>query len=495
MLTAQDKKVLLALEDTGDIQELMEKTQLPEVAIMRSALTLQDNNLAEIHERTESIIELTREGESLSQKLPERKVLDLLKEPETLNVKDAPLNPSEAKIALGWLKKKGLVDILKKDDALILKITEKGKEVQEKKLPEEDALDKIQSRVGETTLSPAILKTLKSRKAITIKEKIHREIVLTKKGSQKIREGLEFTEQISQVTPEVIRDRKWTSTGFKPYDITADVRDITYGKRHFVNQAIEYVRKIWLEMGFKEMKGPMVSSAFWTFDALFQPQDHPARDMQDTFFVAGEAELPDDSLVERVKAMHEQGGEISSTGWGYQWDRKEAQKLVLRTHTTVLSARTLAAIKKSDLPLKFFSVGKCFRNEKPDWSHLAEFYQTDGIVVGEGVNLRNLLGYLARFLRKMGIQDFRFRPAYFPYTEPSVEAEVYNPRTKEWVELIGSGVFRPEVVVPLLGEDIPVLAWGPGFGRIIMDYYKITDLRDLYKNDLNQIRDLKLWMW
>jgi phenylalanyl-tRNA synthetase alpha chain len=494
MLTVQDKKVLLALEDTGDIQELIEKTQLPEVAIMRSALTLQDDNLAEIRERTESVIELTKEGESLSQKLPERKILDLLKEPDTLNVRDAPITPSEATIALGWLKKKGLVDILKKDDSLILKITEKGKEFQEKRLPEEDALGKIQSGMGDT-LSPEILKTLKSRKAITIKEKIHREIVLTGKGAQKIREGLEFTEQISQVTPEVIRERRWTSTGFKPYDITADVRDITYGKRHFVNQAIEYVRKIWLEMGFKEMKGPMVSSAFWNFDALFQPQDHPARDMQDTFFVTGEADLPDDSLVERVKAMHEQGGEISSTGWGYQWDTKEAQKLVLRTHTTVLSARTLAAIKKSDLPLKFFSVGKCFRNEKPDWSHLAEFYQTDGIVVGEGVNLRNLLGYLARFLRKMGIQNFRFRPAYFPYTEPSVEAEVYNPRTKEWVELIGSGVFRPEVVVPLLGEDIPVLAWGPGFGRIIMDYYKITDLRDLYKNDLKQIRNLKLWMW
>jgi phenylalanyl-tRNA synthetase alpha chain len=495
MLTVQDKKVLLALEDTGDLQELMEKTQLPEVAIMRSALTLQDNNLAEIHERTEPVIELTREGESLSQKLPERKVLDLLKETDTLNVKDAPMDPSEATIALGWLKKKRLIDILKEDDFLILKITEKGKEFQKKRLPEEDALDRIQSKMGETTLSPDILKTLKSRKAITIKEKIHREIVLTKKGAQKIREGLEFTEQISQVTPEVIRERRWTSTGFKPYDIAADVRDITYGKRHFVNQAIEYVRKIWLEMGFKEMKGPMVSSAFWNFDALFQPQDHPARDMQDTFFVAGEADLPDNALVERVKAMHEQGGEISSTGWGYQWDMKEAQKLVLRTHTTVLSARTLAAIKRSDLPLKFFSVGKCFRNEKPDWSHLAEFYQTDGIVVGEGVNLRNLLGYLARFLRKMGIQNFRFRPAYFPYTEPSVEAEVYNPRTKEWVELIGSGVFRPEVVVPLLGEDIPVLAWGPGFGRIIMDYYRITDLRDLYKNDLKQIRDLKLWMW
>lgn len=296
------------------------------------------------------------------------------------------------------------------------------------------------------------------------------------------------------MTPEVIRERKWTSLGFKPYDISADVRDIIYGKRHFVNQAIEYVRKIWLEMGFREMKGPIVSSAFWNFDALFQPQDHPARDMQDTFFVSGTADLPDSTLVERVRAMHEHGGHTDSTGWGYHWDDEEARKLVLRPHTTVLSAKTLATLKKSELPAKFFSVGKCFRNEKVDWNHLAEFYQTDGIVVGEDVNLCHLLGYLARFLRKMGIRNFRFRPAYFPYTEPSVEAEVYNPRTKEWVELVGSGIFRPEVVIPLLGEDISVLAWGPGFGRIIMDYYQITDIRDLYRNDLKQLREFKLWM-
>ncbi|MBU7013212.1 MAG: phenylalanine--tRNA ligase subunit alpha [Theionarchaea archaeon] len=495
MLTVQDKKVLLALEDTGDIQGLIEKTQLPEVAIMRSALTLQDNNLAEIHEHTEAVVDLTEEGEYLSQELPERKILNLFKEPDTLDVEDISIDPSEVTIALGWLKRKGLIDILKKDTSLTLKITERGREYQKMKLPEEEALDKIRSGMGGDTLSPEILKTLKSRKAVTIREKTQRKIILTEKGAQKIREGLELTEQISQVTPEVLRERKWTTIGFRPYDITADVRDIPYGKRHFVNRAIEYVRKIWLEMGFKEMKGPLVSSAFWNFDALFQPQDHPARDMQDTFFVAGKADLPENSLVERVKAMHEHGGDISSTGWKYQWDKKEAQKLVLRTHTTVLSARTLAEIKKSDLPLKFFSVGKVFRNEKPDWNHLAEFYQTDGIVVGEGVNLRNLLGYLARFLQKMGIQNFRFRPAYFPYTEPSVEAEVYNSRTKEWVELIGSGVFRPEVVVPLLGEDIPVLAWGPGFGRIIMDYYRITYLRDLYRNDLRQIRDLELWMW
>ncbi len=493
MLSLQDKKLLQALEDTTSIQELREKTNLPEVAIMRSALNLQDKSLAEIHEHTEYTIELTKEGECLSEKLPERKILDILE--DTLEMSEIPLDRSEVNIGLGWLKKRGLITIYREGDRLLLKITEQGKEYRKKKLPEEEILEKIKKGPVSLDLLPEdVIRDLKSRKAILVKEKIRREIIPTQKGLQRIRKGIELTEEISQVTPEVIRERKWIDFGFKSYDIEADVRDILYGKRHFVNQAIEYVRKIWLEMGFKEMTGPIVSSAFWNFDALFQPQDHPARDMQDTFFISGKADLPERGLVDRVKAMHERGGETESCGWGYSWDESEAHKLVLRTHTTVLSAKTLATLKRSDLPAKFFSVGKCFRNEKVDWSHLAEFYQTDGIVVGEGVNLRHLLGYLARFLRKMGIEDFRFRPAYFPYTEPSVEAEVYNPKTREWMELIGAGVFRPEVVIPLLGEDVSVLAWGPGFERIIMDYYTITDIRELWKNDLKQLRALKLWM-
>lgn len=491
MLSLQDKKLLIALEDTTHVQELIEKTDLPEVAIMRSALNLQDKKLARIKEHTQRSIELTKEGKYLAKGLPERKILDILT--DSIALSEIPLDRSEINIAIGWLKRKGLIIITKEDTSVILELTREGEKYKNTPLPEEQALSIIQEG-GTDPIPEKVLSDLKSRKALTIKEKIQREIVPTKKGIKKIKSGLELTEKISQITPEVIREKKWKKAGFKSYDITTDVRDIQYGKRHFVNQAIEYVRKIWVEMGFKEMKGPIVSSAFWNFDALFQPQDHPARDMQDTFFVSGKSDFPQKELVQNVKSMHEHGGKTQSTGWQYTWDELEARKLVLRTHTTVLSARTLAQLKKSDLPAKFFSVGKCFRNEKADWSHLAEFYQTDGIVVGENVNLKNLLGYLARFLRKMGIKNFRFRPAYFPYTEPSVEAEVWNPRTEEWVELIGSGIFRPEVVVPLLGEDIPVLAWGPGFGRIIMDYYQISDLRDLYRNDLEQLKTLKLWV-
>ncbi|MCK4553276.1 phenylalanine--tRNA ligase subunit alpha, partial [Candidatus Pacearchaeota archaeon] len=234
-------------------------------------------------------------------------------------------------------------------------------------------------------------------------------------------------------------------------------------------------------------------SSFWNFDVLFTAQDHPVREMQDTFFIDKKLELPDKKLVEAVKKSHEQGVE-GSKGWNYSWGEEEAKKSVLRTHTTCLSAQTLAKLKKENLPAKFFAIGKCFRNETIDWSHGFEFNQTEGIVVDKNANFRHLLGYLKQFFGKMGFKKVRFRPAYFPYTEPSMEIDVWHPEKKVWLELGGAGIFRPEVTIPLLGEHIPVLAWGPGFDRTLMDYYEIKDLRKLYKNDLTKLRKMKFWM-
>jgi phenylalanyl-tRNA synthetase alpha chain len=244
------------------------------------------------------------------------------------------------------------------------------------------------------------------------------------------------------------------------------------------------------------MKGPIVELAFWNFDALFQPQDHPARDLADTFYMKAphSGQLPNRELVRRVKETHENGWTTGSTGWRYRWDPEFAARCCLRTHTTSLSARTLATLREEDLPAKFFSIGKVFRNEAIDWSHLMEFYQTDGIVIGEGVTFRNLLGYLKAYLEGLGVEEYRFRPSYFPYTEMSVEAEVWVEERRSWMELFGAGIFRPEVVKPLLGEDIPVLAWGPGFDRIVMGHYGIRDLRVLYGNDLGLLRGGRLWV-
>jgi phenylalanyl-tRNA synthetase alpha chain len=149
----------------------------------------------------------------------------------------------------------------------------------------------------------------------------------------------------------------------------------------------------------------------------------------------------------------------------------------------------LKELTPQDLPAKFFSVAKVYRNETLDWKHLAEFHQVEGIMVGEGLTLSDLIGLQKQFYKKMGYTDVRFRPAYFPYTEPSCEVEVYDPKKEQWVELGGMGVFRPEVVKPLLGMDVPVLAWGLGMERIITAYYNITDLREIYSNDLKALRE------
>jgi len=338
-------------------------------------------------------------------------------------------------------------------------------------------------------------KSLEKRKnIIQTKEEEKIGIHITPLGEEMLKSERKIGELIEQITPKILeKESLWRGKKFRRYDLVSQLPSINGGKRHFVNQATDYARKIWTEMGFREMTGNLIQSSFWNFDALFTAQDHPVREMQDTFFINKKAELPDKKIVRAVKEAHEKGVD-KSRGWQYSWDEEEAKKLVLRTHTTCLSANTLANLEKKDIPAKFFAIGKCFRNETVDWSHGFEFNQTEGIVAGENLNLRHLLGYLKEFFNKMGFEKIRFRPSYFPYTEPSVEIDVFHPEKKVWLELGGAGIFRPEVTIPLLGEKITVLAWGPGFDRMIMDYYQIKDLREMYKNNLTKLREMKSWV-
>ncbi len=225
-------------------------------------------------------------------------------------------------------------------------------------------------------------------------------------------------------------------------------------------------------------------------DALFIPQDHPARDMQDTFYIKNpeKTDLPDKNLVEAVKDMHEKGCD-KGKGWGYEWREDVARKPVLRTHTTAVSARKLSEIEP---PAKLFSVDKVFRNETLDYSHLPEFMQVEGIVVDENVSFPDLLGYLKEFYMKMGFEKIRFRPGYFPYTEMSVEPEVYFEEKDEWLEMGGAGIFRPEVTEPL-GIDVPVLAWGLGLERLPLLQRDFKDIRNFYyKNNLKMLKEAKI---
>lgn len=494
-LSPNERKILPHLREKN-IDEICTQSKLDRTSALRALEYLQNKNIVTLSKTKKKIIEIGLNGALYKQKgLPERRLLNLLNEKRILKFdeaqKQSSLSDDEFKVSVGVLKKKALVEI--KNGKIIL--TGKTNEISKKSL-EELFIEALP--IDYDSLTPEqsyALKSLERRKnIIQISEEETINVDITKTGEEIIKSEKKFGEMIEVITPKLLgKESSWKGKKFRRYDVTSSLPAINGGKRHFVNQAIDYGRKIWTDMGFEEMSGNLIQSSFWNFDALFTAQDHPVREMQDTFFINKKTELPDKKLVKSVKESHEEGVD-KSKGWNYEWSEEEAKRLVLRTHTTCLSANTLTNLSKKDLPKKFFAIGKCFRNETVDWSHGFEFNQTEGIVVAPNLSFRHLLGYLKEFFKKMGFEKVRFAPAYFPYTEPSVEIHAWHPEKKVWLELGGAGIFRPEVTIPLLGENITVLAWGPGFDRIIMDYYGIKDLREMYKNNLSKLRKMKFWV-
>ncbi len=490
-LSPNERKILPHLGEK--INEICKKSNLDKTSVIRALEYLQNKQIVRLSYAKRKIIELNTNGALYIKKgLPERRLLHLLSEKHIIQLKEAQkeskLSDDEFKASIGALKRKALIEL--KNGKIILNA---NKEEISKKTLEELFLNSLPLEYDSLKSEQLfVLKNFQSRKdIIEIREDKKVEIEITPLGKTIINSKIKSEDSIEQITPEILKkEANWKGKKFRRYDVTSRIPDITGGKRHFVNQSIDYGRKIWTEMGFKEMKGNLIQSSFWNFDALFTAQDHPVREMQDSFFINKKTELPDKKIVKNVKEAHEKGVN-GSDGWQYEWDDEEAKKLVLRTHTTCLSAQTLASLKKENIPAKFFAIGKCFRNETLDWNHSFEFNQTEGIVIDENATLGNLLGYLKQFAHKMGFKKVRFRPSYFPYTEPSVEGDVWNEERKQWIEVFAAGIFRPEVTEPLLGKPIPVLAWGPGFDRMIMNVFGIKDIRELYKNDITQLRKIK----
>ncbi|OGJ16980.1 hypothetical protein A3K74_01145 [Candidatus Pacearchaeota archaeon RBG_13_33_26] len=494
-LSPNERKILPYLREKN-IGEIIRNSKLDRTSVLRALEYLENKDIVTLSKNRKKIVEIGINGALYRQKgLPERRLLLLLSEKRILKLEDAQkqssLSDDEFKVSVGVLKKKALVEI--NNGKIIL--TGKADEISKKSL-EELFIESLPLDYNLLTLEQLYaFKSLERRRnIIQVKEEEIINVNITKIGEEIVKSEKKVGELIEAITPKLLeKESSWKGKRFRRYDVISPLPSITGGKRHFVNQATDYARKIWTEMGFKEMSGSILQSSFWNFDALFTAQDHPVREMHDTFFINKKAELPDKKLIKTVKESHEKGVD-NSKGWNYNWNEEEAKRLVLRTHTTCLSAKTLANLNKNNIPSKFFAIGKCFRNETVDWSHGFEFNQTEGIVVAPNLNFRHLLGYLQEFFKKMGFEKIRFRPSYFPYTEPSVEIDVWHPEKKIWLELGGAGIFRPEVVIPLLGENITILAWGPGFDRMIMDYYEIKDLREMYKNDLSQLRKMKFWI-
>jgi phenylalanyl-tRNA synthetase alpha chain len=501
-LSPMERAVLPVLSgDFFDVDCVVEKVDLDKTSVLRAVGFLKSKGLVEVEESSKSVVILGILGVNyLKKELPERVLLGKLSEGKAVPIGEirnvTGLNENEARIALGTLKKKALVEI---NDGR-LSLNARPEEVTNK-MVEELFMEKLPMDLNAVEdLDKLAFANLKGRKDIVeVEERKSVRVKLSELGEKIAGMDLDV-DMIEALTPKILKGNAWKGKRFRRYDLTSPVPRVYGGKRHFVNQAVDYAKSIWLEMGFKEMSGNLVESGFWVFDTLFTAQDHPVREMQDTFYLKDlKAEIPERSkkrvegVLNNVQKAHE-GGVDGSKGWQYEWSEDEAKRVLMRTHTTCLSARKIMEIGKSgEFPAKYFALGKCFRNETVDWSHGFEFNQTEGIVVDENANFRQLLGYLREFYKKMGYEKIRIRPAYFAYTEPSLEIDVYHPERKEWVELGGAGMFRPEVTIPMFGRHIPVLAWGQGFDRIITEFFGIKDLREVYKNDLNKLREGKVW--
>ena len=355
----------------------------------------------------------------------------------------------------------------------------------EKQSPEEALLGKLGSAVDAAQLTEEERRTLEQLKKrpnyIEVKEEKESRISLTDAGRMLL-PTLDEGQTERRLTTEMITSGKWKQAKFSALDVEAPAPAVYPGRRHPLIDVIEEVKEIFVGLGFSEIDGPMVQSGFWNFDALFTPQDHPAREMQDTFYVSGQRQAIPATGDQKRKVA-----EVHKKGWSSVWDAREAERVVLRTHTTPVTLQHLASVRPDSG--RFFSVGRVFRNEKVSYKHLVEFHQVEGVATAPRASLRDLMGLQKEFYAKMGIKKVKFWPTFFPYTEPSLQSMVYNEKLEKWVELFGMGIFRPEVTEPL-GIKNRVLAWGGGLERIAMLRFGLNDVRELYGNRLAWLRSV-----
>ena len=496
-LSRNEKKVLLTikkLNGKASPEDILKNGDFKqEVEIMNAASWLQSKKLIRVEDNIRTVYSLGKEGKQfLESGFPEKRALQLIDDNNgKLFLKELSdvLEKNEVPIAVGWLKKKGWVNIKKEKEKTLLEITIEGKKALKTENEEEKILIFLDKN-PDSELDGKKYEPLLSRKnVIRKKELVTSNISLTEDGRNLIGKDIELKEEISQITSAIIKNGGWKNKTIRPYDIYAFAPAKYGGRAHPLVDLISKIRQIFLEMGFQEIEGDFVESCFWNMDMLFIPQDHPAREMQDTLYCKTplSIEIKEKDLVDSIAEIHENGGITSSTGWGYKFSKEEGKRALLRTHTTVNTIRYL--YKNPNPPCKIFSIGKVFRKENLDNTHLPEFFQIEGIVHEENTNFRQLIGVLKEFYRRMGFEKIRFRPAYFPYTEPSMEVEVFS--NDKWMELGGSGIFRPEVTEPV-GIENPVLAWGLGLERLAMLKFGLTDIRKLYISDFDWLREQSL---
>ena len=448
-----EKKIITSLKDnaTQPPDSLESSTNLSPDQIRRGIEWLKLKDLAIVTESKTSTISLGKNGlESFQKGLPERRLLDLLNDgPRKLSNLQKELGPVFGP-AMGLARKNNWVDT-------------SADQISLKDLPSDLPGEKTLKQIGNNALSQNEID--KNDLLILLKRPnfIVEDIIKTKE--------ITLTDSAKSL---VLSD----SSG--AIDVEAKVPEVFVARTHPLKDTLDEISEIFVTLGFSEIIGNMTQSSFWNFDALFTPQDHPARELQDTFYLDGISakKIATPEQIRKVSDSHKKN-------WRYNWDINEARKMALRTHTTCVTIKHLAENKPDEA--RVFSLGRVFRNEKVSYKHLVEFNQIEGVVVGKDANLRNLMGIQREFYKRIGITKIKFWPTFFPYTEPSLQTMVYNERLGKWIELFGMGIFRPEVTKPL-GITKPVLAWGGGIERIAMLKYGLDDVREFYNNNLNWLR-------
>lgn len=453
-----EKKILSALSKTStesiSESELATSIGLGIDQTRRGIEWLRHKGFVSVTAQSFSRYSLDQNGKAALQNgLPERRLIELLHDGKKDMASLQSKLGSDFGVAIGIAQKKKWVHI---DGATLFLDTIPSS------IPGEDLIASIQK-------SNSILDS-------QIKDKSNLESLL--KRPKFIKEYNVKTSQIKLTAEGRTIDPNAGGTGI---DVEAAAPVVYPARTHPLKDIIDEIREVFVTLGFGEIVGNMCQPGFWNFDALFTPQDHPAREMQDTFYL--DSPLYDSTIaakrdLQAVSAEHRKH-------WSAKWSTEESRKAVLRTHTTCVTIRHIAETKPESA--RIFSLGRVFRNEKPSYKHLAEFNQVEGVVVGSNVTLRSLMGIQKEFYRRMGMDKVKFWPTFFPYTEPSLQSMVYNETLGKWIELFGMGIFRPEVTRPL-GIKTRVLAWGGGIERIAMLRYAMSDVRDLYANKISWLR-------
>jgi phenylalanyl-tRNA synthetase alpha chain len=454
-----EKTIIKLLRTTPNLTEeqIPEKTNLSIDQTRRGIEWLRLKSLAVVLESEKSFVRLGKNGLLAKHEgLPERKLVDLVASwPLPFGELQKKLG-AETNIAIAIAKKNNWIEMQKGESINIVTLKQKPNQTSEEKLIEFVSENKVPL---EQIRDSAALESLKKRPDYIV-------IETTKSRT------VSLSEQAKSVDVE-----KEDSGAI---DVEANVPRVFAARTHPLKDVINEIREVFVSLGFTEVLGNFAQPSFWNFDALFTPQDHPAREMQDTFYIKEKLsdKFASQNQINQVSKAHKKG-------WKYDWSADVAKKMVLRTHTTCVTIKYLAENKPQEA--RIFSLGRVFRNEKVSYKHLVEFHQVEGIVVGKNVSLRDLMGIQTEFYKKMGLDKIKFWPTFFPYTEPSLQTMVYNQRLDKWVELFGMGIFRPEVTRPF-GITRPVLAWGGGIERIAMLKYGLDDVREFYNNNLSWLR-------